>query len=60
MTKFKNIRRPARASKVDVPVLPLKQAKTETDLSPSSVAEYESHIQHHRSRIKVTSGHYPV
>ena len=45
MMKFKSIRQPARASKVDVPVPPLKQAKTKTNLSPSSVGEYESHIK---------------
>ena len=51
VVKFKNIRRPARASK----------AKLKIDLSPSSVAEYESHTKHlHRSCTKVTSGYCPV
>ena len=52
MMKFMNIRRPARASKVDIPVPPLKRAKTETNLSPSSVAEYESHIKHLQKSYK--------
>lgn len=50
--KFKNLRQPARAKKVDVSVPPLKRANTKVDLSPLSVPEYESHIKHLQKSYK--------